>query len=65
MKTPMRRTTGKIALLASAIALAASGPAAAAITESGNNGHPNTTPSGKCPAGLNKDATNGALNKCD
>ena len=61
----MRRTTGKIALLASAIALAASGPAAAAITESSNNGHPNTNPTGKCPTGQNKDATPGALNKCD
>jgi hypothetical protein len=61
----MRRTTGKIALLASAIALAASGPAAAAITESTNNGHPNTNPSGKCPGGHNQDATPGALNKCD
>jgi hypothetical protein len=60
----MRRKTGKIALLASAIALAASGPAAAAITQSSNNGHPNTNPSGNCPTGQNKDATNGALNKC-
>jgi hypothetical protein len=60
----MRRKTGKIALLASAIALAASGPAAAAITQSTNNGHPNTNPSGNCPTGQNKDATPGALNKC-
>jgi hypothetical protein len=61
-----RKTATKVALLVSAIALAVSvGPAAAAITESTNNGHPNTTPSGKCPNGLNKDATNGALNKCD
>ena len=60
----MRRKTGKIALLASAIALAASGPASAAITESSNNGHPNTNPAGNCPTGQNKDATPGALNKC-
>lgn len=61
----MRRKTGKIAMLASAIALAASGPAAAAITESTNNGHPNTNPAEKCPGGQNKGATPGALNKCD
>jgi hypothetical protein len=61
----MRSKTGKIALLASAMALAASGPAAAAITESTNNGHPNTNPSGSCPGGHNKGATPGALNKCD
>jgi hypothetical protein len=60
----MRRKTGKIALLASALALAVSGPAYAAITESSNNGHPNTNPSGNCPTGQNKDATPGALNKC-
>jgi len=40
-------------------------PALAAITQSTNNGHPNTNPSGKCPAGQNKDATPGALKKCD
>ena len=61
----MRGATGKIALLASAIALAASGPAAAGITQSSNNGHPNTNPADKCPTGQNKGATNGALNKCD
>ena len=61
----MRGATGKIALVASAIALAASGPAAAAITQSSNNGHPDTNPTGKCPAGQNKDATPGALHKCD
>jgi hypothetical protein len=61
----MRRKTGKIALLASAFALAASAPAAAAITESTNNGHPNTNPAGNCPTGQNKGATPGALQKCD
>jgi hypothetical protein len=61
----MRRKTGKIAALAAVMALAASGPAAAAITASTNNGHPSTNPAGKCPAGKNQDATNGALNKCD
>jgi hypothetical protein len=54
----------RIALLAAAMALASSGVASAAITESTNNGHPNTNPSGSCPTGQNKDATNGALQKC-
>jgi hypothetical protein len=39
-------------------------PAVAAITQSSNNGHPNTNPAGNCPTGQNKDATPGALNKC-
>jgi hypothetical protein len=54
----------RIALLAAAMALAASGVASAAITESTNNGHPSTNKPGNCPAGQNKDATPGALNKC-
>ena len=54
----------RIALLAAAMTLAASGVASAAITPSNNNGHPSTNPGGKCPSGQNKDATNGALNKC-
>jgi hypothetical protein len=61
----MRRKTGKIALLASCMALAASGPAAAAITSPNNSGHPDTNPAGKCPTGQNKDSTPGALHKCD
>jgi hypothetical protein len=54
----------RIALLACAMALAASGVASAAITQSTNNGHPSTNPSGNCPGGQNKDATQGAMNKC-
>ena len=54
----------RIALLASAMALAASGVASAAITQPSNNGHPSTNPSGNCPTGQNKGATPGALNKC-
>lgn len=54
----------RIALLATAMALASSGVASAAITTSTNNGHPNTNPAGNCPAGQNQDATNGALQKC-
>jgi len=54
----------RIALLAAAMTLAASGVASAAITQSTNNGHPNTNPTGKCPTGQNKGATPGALHKC-
>ena len=61
----MRKRISKIAALASAIALAVSGPAAAAITSPNNNGHPDTNPAGKCPTGQNKDSTPGALHKCD
>jgi hypothetical protein len=59
----MRRKVMAVAL-ASAFALSAPAAAGAAITESTNNGHPNTNPSGNCPAGQNKDATPGALHKC-
>jgi hypothetical protein len=54
----------RIALLASAMVLAASGVASAAITQSTNNGHPSTNPAGKCPTGQNQGANNGALQKC-
>ena len=60
----MRRKVMAVAL-ASAFALSAPAAASAAITQSSNNGHPNTNPSGGCPGGHNKDATPGALNKCD
>lgn len=53
-----------IALLAATMMLAGSAAASAAITTSSNNGHPNTNPAGNCPAGQNKGATPGALNKC-
>lgn len=53
-----------VALVAAVMVLGGSGVANAAITTSTNNGHPNTNPSGNCPTGQNKDATNGALNKC-
>jgi hypothetical protein len=47
-----------------ALGVCASPIASAAITESNNNGHPNTNPAGKCPTGQNKEATPGALHKC-
>ena len=54
----------RIALLASAMALAASGPAYAAIDEGPGKGNPDTNASGKCPAGQNKDTSTGGLKKC-
>ncbi len=47
-----------------ALGVCAAPTASAAIEESSNNGHPNKNPAGNCPAGQNKDATPGALNKC-
>ena len=58
----------RIALLLSAMALAASGvaPAAfAAIDEGPGRGNPDTNPTGKCPPGQNKDTSVGGLKKCD
>jgi hypothetical protein len=47
-----------------ALGVCAAPVAGAAITESTNNGHPNTNPAEKCPTGQNKEATPGALHKC-
>jgi hypothetical protein len=59
----------RIAVLASAMALAASGVASGvafgAIDEGPGRGNPDTNPTGKCPAGQNKDTSNGGLKKCD
>ena len=62
----MSRTRRVMAtLFAFALLGASAAPVArAAITESNNNGHPNTNPAEKCPTGQNKDATPGALHKC-
>ncbi len=54
----------RIALLASAMALAASGSAYAAIDEGPGRGNPDTNASGKCPPGQNKDTSPGGLKKC-
>lgn len=54
----------RIALLASALALVVSGPAYAAINEAPGKGNPDTSASGKCPAGQNKDTSTGGLKKC-
>ena len=54
----------RIALLASAMALASSGVAYAAIDEGPGRGNPDTNASGKCPPGQNKDTSVGGLKKC-
>jgi len=64
----VKRVKKRIALLLSAMALAASGvaPAAfAAIDEGPGRGNPDTNPTGKCPPGQNKDTSVGGLKKCD
>jgi hypothetical protein len=54
----------RIAVLASAMALAAGGVASAAITEGPGKGNPDTNGSGKCSPGQNKDTSTGGLKKC-
>jgi hypothetical protein len=55
----------RMALLLAVIALPVlSAPAFSALNEGNGNGNPTTTPSGTCPAGQNKDTSNGGLKKC-
>ena len=56
----------KVLVLATAVALAASGSAYAGpgITEGPGKGNPETNPSGKCPSGQNKETSPGGLKKC-
>lgn len=54
----------RIALLASAMVLAASGVASASITVGPGNGNPQTNPTGKCPPGQNTSTSPGGLKKC-
>jgi hypothetical protein len=54
----------RITLLAAAMALALSGVASAAIDEGPGRGNPDTTPTGKCAPGQNKDTSTGGLKKC-
>jgi len=57
----------RIALLASAMTLAAggvSGVAYADIDVGPGNGNPDTNASGKCPPGQNKETSVGGLKKC-
>ena len=57
-------TVVAVVLVMAAVMAVMAAPAFAAITQSNNNGHPNTNPAGNCPTGQNQDATPGALNKC-
>jgi hypothetical protein len=61
----VRSVKKRIALLASAMALATSGVAYAAIDEGPGKGNPDTNPTGKCSPGQNKDTSVGGLKKCD
>ena len=59
-----KRITLLIAALTMALTMSFSGVAFGAIVEGNGNGNPNTTSSGKCPAGQNKDTSPGGLKKC-
>jgi hypothetical protein len=54
----------RIALLAAAMTLAASGSAVAAVDVGPGKGNPDTNPTGKCSPGQNKDTSPGGLKKC-
>jgi hypothetical protein len=54
----------RIALLAAAMTLAASGSAYGAIHNGPGKGNPDTNPTGKCPPGQNTDTSVGGLKKC-
>ena len=54
----------RIVVLASALTLAASGVASAAIDEGPGRGNPDTNPAQKCPPGQNQDTSVGGLKKC-
>jgi hypothetical protein len=54
----------RIVALTAALALAVSGVAAGAIADGPGKGNPDTTPTGKCAPGQNKDTSPGGLKKC-
>jgi hypothetical protein len=54
----------RIALLAAAMTLAASGSAFGAVDVGPGKGNPDTNPTGKCSPGQNKDTSPGGLKKC-
>ena len=63
----VKRMKKRIALLLSAMALAASGvagAASAAVDVGPGKGNPDTNPTGKCSPGQNKDTSPGGLKKC-
>ena len=59
-----KRITLLIAAVVMALTMSFGSVAFAAIEEGNGNGNPNTTSSGKCPAGQNKDTSPGGLKKC-
>jgi len=60
-----KRITLLVAALMMALTMSFSGVAFAKISDGPGKGNPATTPSGKCPAGLNKDTSPGGLKKCE
>jgi hypothetical protein len=58
------RMKKRIALFVTALALATSGVASAAVNNSPGAGNPDTNASGKCPPGQNTDTSVGGLKKC-
>ena len=59
-----KRMTLLIAALVMALSMSMSGVAFAAINEGPGKGNPDTTPTGKCAPGQNKDTSPGGLKKC-
>jgi hypothetical protein len=59
-----KRITLLIAALMMALTMSVSGVAFAAIDEGPGRGNPDTNPSGKCPAGQNKETSPGGQKKC-
>jgi hypothetical protein len=59
-----KRITLLIAALTMALTMSFSGVAFAAISEGPGRGNPDTTASGKCPPGQNKETSPGGLKKC-
>ena len=53
-----------IAALVMALSMSMSGVAFAAINDGPGKGNPDTTPTGKCAPGQNKDTSPGGLKKC-
>ena len=64
-KQMRKRITLLVAALMMALTMSFSGVAFAAIDEGPGRGNPDTTPSGKCPPGQNKDTSVGGLKKCE
>ena len=59
-----KRITVLVAALTMALTMSLSGVAFAAIDEGPGRGNPDTTPTGKCAPGQNKETSPGGLKKC-